>query len=73
MFNVDENRSFLHVSFFNREFDFTSSFATLIIFSDKVRYEIKKLFFFCSFISKNLECGEQIFIQSFSCILHHEH
>lgn len=32
MFNVDENLSFLHVSFFDREFDFTSSFATLIIF-----------------------------------------
>lgn len=46
MFNVDENRSFLRVSFVNREFDFTNSFATLIIFPDKVRYEIKKVVFF---------------------------
>lgn len=62
MFNVDENRSFLHVSFFNREFDFTSSFATLIIFFDKVRYEIKKLFFFLFvYIEKSGMWGADIY------------
>lgn len=59
MFNVDENRSFLRVSFFDREFDFTSSFATLIIFPDKVRYKIKKLFSFVRLYRKMWNVGSR--------------
>lgn len=59
MFNIDENRSFLRVSFFDREFDFTSSFATLIIFPDKVRYKIKKLFSFVRLYRKIWNVGSR--------------